>query len=372
MTTKWKVWMGLSISCLLVAATAGCGTSTAGDVAGATAVPGPSGPQGPQGLQGLMGPDGQLRIYGDGSAGALTISGVPSKWLHSDVVQDHNLQFTDVTIEAGATLVVPSGTVIRCTGTFTNHGTVKVAPLSGSGGGGYYDTGVTYSYSPPSPAINGEIAGGGEYSVFGESLGGGRGGNGVNQGEAAGILLPGLIGGGGGAGSVTATGGHGGGTLVILAQGGIVNSANATLMADGDHAFSSNTNGGGGGGAGGVIVLASPLSIANSGVIQALGGNGGASNSHDGPGGGGGGGIVHLVCPSIQTGTISVAGGLPGTGGAAGSVNSANRAGGGGGGSCGGGGGIGGAVTITGDPVQGLAGSIGDLVHTNADPTSLF
>jgi hypothetical protein len=37
-----------------------------------------------------------------------------------------NFQFTDLTVVPGVTLTVASGTVIRCTGTFTNNGTVDV------------------------------------------------------------------------------------------------------------------------------------------------------------------------------------------------------------------------------------------------------
>lgn len=39
---------------------------------------------------------------------------------------NNNFQFTDFSVAAGVTLTVPSGTVIRCTGTFTNNGTIVV------------------------------------------------------------------------------------------------------------------------------------------------------------------------------------------------------------------------------------------------------
>jgi hypothetical protein len=81
-------------------------------------------------LVGSQGEDGSLRVYGDGSAGALHVTS-------SIDLQDPNQQFTDITIDPGQQLFVESGAVIRCTGTFRNQGTVYVAP---SGYGSNTDT----------------------------------------------------------------------------------------------------------------------------------------------------------------------------------------------------------------------------------------
>src|SRR5690606_15190715 len=88
--------------------------------------PGPegsAGPAGPQGEPGAPGADGQLRIYGDGSAGHLVVSEDSALLDHEP---DGNYQFASVTIESGATLSVVSGITIRCLGAFTNHGTIEV------------------------------------------------------------------------------------------------------------------------------------------------------------------------------------------------------------------------------------------------------
>src|SRR5262245_28730335 len=92
----------------------GCGTQEP--------VTGPQGEPGDQGAAGAPGADGSVRVYGNGSAGARTISADES-WLEGGN-PPANIQFTNFTIDAGVTLIIPSGTVIRCTGTFTNNGTL--------------------------------------------------------------------------------------------------------------------------------------------------------------------------------------------------------------------------------------------------------
>jgi hypothetical protein len=52
-----------------------------------------------------------LRIYGNGAAGAKTVS-ANENW---NTTPPDDLQFTELTVDAGQTLTVPSGTVIRCT-----------------------------------------------------------------------------------------------------------------------------------------------------------------------------------------------------------------------------------------------------------------
>src|SRR6185436_15592993 len=82
------------------------------------------GTNGTNGMDGAAGGDGQLRIFGDGSAGAKTVA-ADEVW--TGLTAPTNPQFTDVTINAGTTLTVQSGTVIRCTGTFTNNGMIVVS-----------------------------------------------------------------------------------------------------------------------------------------------------------------------------------------------------------------------------------------------------
>jgi hypothetical protein len=90
---------------LIWAAGQGCGTSQ-------VSTPGPPGPPGT---------DGQLRIYGDGSAGGVKVSATTDLLT---LVPNGNFQFDNLTVDATATLNVPSGTVIRCTGTFTDNGSI--------------------------------------------------------------------------------------------------------------------------------------------------------------------------------------------------------------------------------------------------------
>src|SRR5262245_37476721 len=84
---------------------------------------GAAGTPGTPGTPGAAGADGQLRIYGNGSAGARAIA-TDEDWTLTPV---DDPQFTDFTVNAGVTLTVPSGTVIRGTGTFTNNGKIVVA-----------------------------------------------------------------------------------------------------------------------------------------------------------------------------------------------------------------------------------------------------
>ncbi len=331
--------------------------------AGADGEAGPQGSQGPQGDTGAAGEDGQLRIYGDGSAGAVSYSTANGD-LFVHVATDLNLQFTDFTIEAGATLNVPSGTVIRCTGTFTNRGTLTVRQVPGSDGGGYVVNGTNFIYQGPAPGKNGAAPTPGELGDNSTTRFGGIAAAGLSLGEARTITLPGIVGGGAGAGGLSARGSEGSGTVVILAREGIVNESGALIQADGDNGIL-----GSGGAGGGIIVLASPTSITNSGTIRALGGAGGASTSNDGRGGGGGGGILSFFSPQVTAGTTAVTGGAGGV--VAASVTAGIRACGGGGGACGGAGGNGGSVSGT-TPSAPTGGGAGYVIITEVDPTALF
>ena len=261
--------------------------------------PGPAGVQGVQGEPGAPGADGQLRIYGDGSAGSLTIAS-NTNWITAPP-PEHNLQFEDLTINGGFTLTVTSGTVIRVRGTFTNNGTIAVGQYAQGGLADLDNTNAADAIlSPPNPGIAPGVAGSGERAVGASAnCDSGRGGMGIGfAGRAAAILNPGPLGGGGGGAATNALfngfGGNGGGTLVVLAQGAIGNAG--TINAVGQNAGT-----GGGGGGGGIVILASKTSITHSGTINANGGNGGASGASTGAGGGGGGGLVQLIAPAVTS-----------------------------------------------------------------------
>jgi hypothetical protein len=304
--------------------------------------------------------------WGNGSAGARTVS-ADEDWSDASVAPDH-LQFTDLRIVAGRTLTLPSGTVIRCTGTFTNEGNVVVLP--GVEGGlvqGVDTTTGDAALTPAHPGVARSAAASGEWGSSAGVRVGGNGGHGLSETEARGVLLPGFAGGGGGGGALSSgIASRGGGTLVVLARTGIVNAAGAAIHADAESADR------GGGGGGGVVVLASPGAVTNAGRIDARGSAGQESASNRGPSAGGGGGIVHLLSPSPgNTGTIDVSGGAAGDG--TGNVSAAQRGGGGGGGACGGAGGSGNTVPAgTTPPNQANPGESGDVLLTTVDPTSLF
>jgi hypothetical protein len=365
---------------------------------------GPAGPQGPQGAQGPPGEDcwdlngngtgeadedingdglfnaedcsGNLRIFGDGSAGALTIN-ANTDWTVT-APTDNNTQFTNFTIDAGFTLTVPSGTIIRCTGTFTNNGTITVLP--GAQGAEYdIDSSLTAvvdaMYHEPGAGISLCLPGHGELA---DSTGGspedGTGGCGIsNLFVASFVLNPGLQGGGGGAASGNGTGngvgGSGGGSFTVLARGAVTNAFEI-------HADGSIGGLGSGGGGGGVVILASLASVTNNAgvaLITARGGNGGDSSGSVVPGGGGGGGIVHLIAPIVNTapGNASVTGGTAGT--VTGNITTAINQGGAGGGGSGGEGGDGGDGNTVGNP-PGAAqnGNDGFSIQSLRDPSLLF
>ncbi len=323
-------------------------------VAGPPGVPGTPGTPGPAGAAGA---DGQLRIYGDGSAGARTVT--------ADTMFDEpNLQFTNFTVASGVTLTIPSGTVIRCTGAFTNNGTILVGHGSPGAKEAVRASTIDSTYQPPGQGVALAPAARGELGPAGNFYFGGFGGIGLSAAQARSVLRPGVNAGGGGSCGVF-SGSDGGGSLTVLAAGPIVNAGTVRADGAGPGVFGS------GGGAGGVIVLASKERVANSGVVRAHGGAGGPNGSSDGPGGGGGGGIVHLLSPVIDdAGTVTVAGGAAGT--LTGTTASGLRAGGGAGGSCGGSGGGGGSVGSNDVAQVAGAGSPGHVLQTVADPTALF
>lgn len=282
-----------------------------------------------------------------------------------------NLQFTDFTIIGGVTLNIPSGTVIRCTGTFTNNGQVKVQV--GAVGGdlsGNVPTVGTWSTSPADPGASLRAAGSGEWGDSTSIRNGGFGGTELSIFQARQVRSPGPKAGGAGGGTGTGSAGAGGGSLVVLARTAIVN-AGAGIIADGANSAAS----GGGGGAGGIVILASAGSITtNTAPISVKGGAGGANNSAVGPGGGGGGGFAHLMAPVVTTTTSTFVtdGGLAGTNSV--TMTAPARGGGGGGGACAGRGGTGGSAGAGPSPGAGPGedGIQGYVLVDQFDPTSLF
>lgn len=91
--------------------------------------PGPKGATGAKGTKGDPGPagiDGTFALYGDGSAGDLIVT-------EDTLLDESNLQFEDIIISSGVTLTVTSGTILRCTGSFTNNGTIEIFVLAHPG-----------------------------------------------------------------------------------------------------------------------------------------------------------------------------------------------------------------------------------------------
>jgi hypothetical protein len=316
---------------------------------------------------GPAGANGSLRIYGNGSAGAVTVAGPIAST--ASIAPTGNLQFTDLTIPSGVALFVPSGTIIRCTGTFTNNGTITVFGVVSSAGQGHFGDGTEGSLNLPAAGVSGNAASSGEIGDETADRAGGRGGTGLAATEARNLLAPGVIGGGGGAGANSGVAGIGGGVFIVLAQRAIINAAAATITANGGTGAV-----GSGGGGGGVIILASAGEVSNLGAVSAIGGNGAASDASRAPGGGGGGGIVHFLAPSMSGGAVTVTGGAAGALGGAGSILTITRVGGGGGGGCAGSGGSGGRVLVglPGTPTESFPGFAGTSLQTIADPTSLF
>ncbi len=327
---------------------------------------GDDGADGAAGAPGTDGADGQLRIFGNGSSGARTISSDASFASAGDA----NDQYTDFIVDTGVTLTVPSGTVIRCTGQFINRGTIVVADGAVGGERSGVDTSsFDPSGRPAQPGVSTRVAGNGEVGTDAAARAGGLAGGGLSEFESAVTLDIGVNAGGAG-GAAFAAGGGGGGGFTVIAQGEITNSG--AINARG----AAGAVGGGGGG-GGVVILASGTRVtqAAGASISVKGGDGGASGAAEGPGGGGSGGIIHFLAPDISNGgTTDVTGGAAGALGVAGSVTAAMRSGGGGGGATAGNAGAGGAVSAgaAADPAAAEGGSAGFILQTVTDPKALF
>jgi hypothetical protein len=311
-------------------------------------------------------PPGIPTPYGDGSAGVLNI-------VSSTTLEDGNTQYSSISITgAGVVVNVHSGTVLRCTGTFTvGAGATLSVATGGIGGALELDSNLAVGTVSPQTraATQGQAASAAMFPEVGDtSEGCNGGGGGIGLGSASKYLrYPGHNAGGAGAGSCSTQGGEGGGGLTVLAFGAI--DVAGTLRANGAAGF-----GGSGGGAGGVIVLASATSITTTGGVTANGNNGGASGPAAGAGGAGGGGVINLLAPSIAGAdgvNYVVAGGTQGSN--ATNATNAFRSGGAGGGACGGNGGFGGSLGATDISTVAGGGDVGNINRIiTANPSGLF
>ena len=300
-----------------------------------------------EGPQGPAGDNGAAIVYGDGSAGALTINS-STNWVTSPPA-NFNFQYTDIVVNAQWT--IPSGLVLRCSGAFTLN----------SGGSIIIDYGTGMADGQNYQGLSKEMPNG--YS---------SGGVGLNVIEAASILHPGVSAGGSGDDGYTAAdGGAGGGSISVRAKGPL--SSAGTITADGGDSpistgTSSGNGSGGGGGGGGFIILASQTSITNTGSINARGGDGSNGLGIANGGGGGGGGIVHMLAPSISQGTVSVAGGAAG-----GNITNLTTTSGGSGGALGGNGGRASYNRTDDEGWDSESGNTGHIILTTvSNPENLF
>lgn len=332
-------------------------------------------------------------IYGNGSNGNLNVtSGV--HYFEGTYSGIGNSQFRSITVAAGATLLIPSGAMIKVLESVTVHGTLAVQPGAQPSAMG---PGTTSPAVPVGPNYFGNAAHSGGSENAGTSTASfvqGRPGPGASaplltQSAPAELAIrPTYLGGGAGGNSGGTTGGGAGGGFTAIVAGGTISiAAGGKVSAVG----SAGTTGAGGGG-GGILVLASRTFVDNHGTLDVSGGAGGDGSSSDnfgytyawGAGGGGGGGIVHLIAPVMFPGTTLVAGGaaglnyhLPIT--YPGALDMTSTGGGGGGGGYGRGGAgtsvIGNTSTRTytwTGPGVAEAGEPGAQFITVADPTTLF
>ncbi|MGE3180839.1 MAG: hypothetical protein AB7N71_04355 [Phycisphaerae bacterium] len=265
---------------------------------GATGATGQTGAQGPQGLPGLDGRDGALRVYGDGSGGVQTIDGNVNLATFASTVGANTYQFETLFVSSGATLTIPSGSVIRCSQDFINHGTIIVEPMAFGNAVGTGDLGIARTF----PQIADDEA---LPNVPGFGIGGLPAWT-TTQARFGTLALTAM----GGSGGNATAGRTGGGTLNVRCGDEMLNTG--TIRANGTN----NTGAGGG-----LIVFAAARRVANSssGLIEAIGGSGrdaqSTANTLICADGGGGGGIVHFLAPLVvNAGTIDIGGGTGGLG----------------------------------------------------------
>ena len=327
-------------------------------------------------------------FYGDGSDGPLDVA--------FDTQIEPLRNYTDVLIRTGVTVTVPSGSTIRCTGTFENRGTIRVLPGSPGAGRLNATTNLAAQVEPPlTQAERGDSFAAPEVpaALFQAPVTGAKGGVGIGVAVQALPLSYYRRGGGGGSGTLGAIGGDGGGLVRVLARGpvyngGLIESRGGTPTIN-RTGIGGGAGGGAGGGGGGIGILASGTSVDNgapanangavaSGTVDVTGGSATTADPSGGGGGGGGGGLAIFCAPAVPTnGTIGLFGGLSAFQTFA--TGSTIWAGGGGGGACVGNGGDGSPVRAGGivGPVPGgvsdpPTATPGLLVIRLADPRTLW
>jgi hypothetical protein len=255
-----------------------------------TSLVGATGRTGPTGATGVMGAaSSSLTVWGDGSAGSLTVS-ADTDWNTSPPVNG-NLQFQDLTVPFGVTLTVPSGTVVRATGNVDIEGTIVVSP---------------WELPMNSLGAAGETGIGGVV--------------GLTPGQAVAIVLPPEFGGSDGQTDANPPASQGGGTFSIRSQSNLT--IDGLINAGGSAAAPTTEVQGNGGGGGGFVILAWGGAGTIHGIVDCSGGRGGDAGTEysyaQSGGGGGGGGLIRLVGPTMSmiTGLLNVAGGAGGANGA--------------------------------------------------------
>lgn len=122
-------------------------------------------------------------------------------------------------------MTVATGTVLRCSGSFINDGTIVITNyFLGAQIGGVAASGGILPSSQGATAAGlgwGRVAAGsGAYGTNLAAVAGGAAGFSLPASAAANILRPGPIGGGAGGSPIAAYGLSGGGTITVLARGG--------------------------------------------------------------------------------------------------------------------------------------------------------
>lgn len=298
-------------------------------------------PDGGATIYGQAGPTGGgFGVYGDGSDGAAVLDGTNtysflgksghSYWLKRDVF------LTSLSIAPNCSLqlggggtptyrLYATGTVgIAAAGTIT---TIVNHPASGSTGGSNLATGpLAPGASSPGGTTGagaagtnvlgaigtGTVAGGAGGAASGGTSGGGAGGTATLP---AGVSLPRQL---PAAATMSAYGPNVSGTTQFFPGG-----------ASGGAGQGDGTNAGGAGGPGGNPVFIAARTVANSGSITAVGGDGGAAAGGNAGGGGGGqGGPVMVICERFVAGSGSTVASVGGAGGARMGTGAAGQAGG--------------------------------------------
>ncbi len=238
----------------------------------------------------------QLWNYGRGSLGSATIASnqtfAPGVYEYDDLLIDAGFTVTKDTTK-------PGPLIIKCTGTFTLSGTLRVTnyhdegDCGGSGGGGGERT--------ISAADFGDVGFGTDIAAGGVAAGAGQDVTlaGFQAAAQGGRLMRG--GGAGGTGGGTGSpgvAGRGGGVLIVIANNIVFTSSGLFDVSgeDGATAVTSN-NGGGGGGGGGTLIILYKTATAEEEFDAASydigGGAGGGANGSGTAGAAGGNGYIY-------------------------------------------------------------------------------